>query len=373
MRTSMTGQAKAYGPPPESSGVWRKNTSPAFLRSLGMNSEAIQSLLDYNMSIPSTPWEPYCRYQACLVIRNGWIVGEAYNTSEAQAFPQYLASNGKAFAIALFGLLSQASKESGAGIDIDLESHVYDERWLPEGLPLSDARKALITFEQIFTHGSGILPEERETARDNPESSDFCAYTVGHDQRFGESQPLYYDPGHPEQYTGSAYSSVAFNHLAMVIRALTGLPAHQILEERLLRVIGVESTAYHHYAGWDPPAPGNRWAPCGGLRLSPRDYARFAYLLLREGRWGNRQIVPGTYLQRFTMRSDAANILSNADGGFGSRYPADLFRIAGSGLSMAFMVPSLDLIFLRTSRAPNTLWQEVVTKSLDMLFRALEG
>jgi len=371
MSDETTSGSDTYFPPPESGGGWRKNTGPGFLRELGMDPVLIERLLEYNVGIPSARWEPYCRYQACLVIKNGWIVGEAYNCPETREFKQYLASNGKAFAMALFGTLSQESREGKPRYRVSLDSPLYDQRWLPDGFPLSDPLKASITFEQVFTHSAGILPEDRERERNNPQVKDFVAYTVGHDRRFGEAERLYYPPGHPEDYDGASYSSVAFNHLAMVFRHLTDLPAHRVLEERVLHPIGIESTDYHAYAGWDPPCPGNRWAPCGGLRLTPRDYARFAYLLLKEGTWANRRIVPRAYLRRFTTSTDAPNILSNAGGTFGAEYPADLFRIAGSGLSMAFMVPSHDLIFLRTSRAPNSLWQTVVDTSLDLLFGAL--
>ncbi|NLD43592.1 MAG: serine hydrolase [Chloroflexi bacterium] len=360
-----------YYPPPESRGGWRTNTDPAFLRSLGLDPDGIRALLEWNVAIPAAPWEPYDRYAASLVIKDGWLVGEAYNVPAARTFRQYLASNGKAFSIGLFGLLVEEGAAGRARHAVDLASPLYDRRWLPEGWPLSDPRKAAITFEQVFTHSTGILPEDREQERNNPAVADFVAYTLGHDAAHPEARDLYYDPGHPERYAGSAYSSVAFNHLAMVLPHLTGLPAHRALEERLLAPLGIEAPDYNISPAWNPPGPGNRWAPCGALRLAPRDYARYAYLLLRDGAWQGQSLIPQGYLRRFTRGVDAPNTLSNAAGAFGPQYPRDMFRIAGSGLSMAFMVPSHDLIWLRTSRAPNERRDEVVSRSLEMLFAAL--
>jgi len=368
--TASTAPAEYY-PPPESAGGWRQRTDPAFVRGLGLDPAALAELVAWNVAVPPTRWEPYDRYSASLVIRNGWLVAEAYNVPEARTFRQYLASNGKAFTIGLFGHLLAEGRAGRARHAVALDSAVYDPRWLPEGWPLSDPRKEAIRFEQIFTHASGLLPEDRERERNNPAVRDFVAYTVGHDAAHAEAAPLYYDPGHPERYAGDPYSSVAFNHLAIALPHLTGVPAHCYLEDHLLGPIGIEAPDYHVSPAWNPPGPGNRWATCGALRLTPRDYARFAYLLLREGVWQGRSIIPGEYLRRFTRSTDAPNILSNADGVFGADYPRDMFRISGSGLSMAFMIPSLDLLWLRTSRAPNDRRDEVVRTSLALLFGAL--
>ena len=105
--------------------------------------------------------------------------------------------------------------------------------------------------------------------------------------------------------------------------------------------------------------------------MIPRDYARFAYLLSRDGRWGETQIAPSGWVERFRTSSAYPNVRSNIDGVFGKQYPADMFRIAGSGLNWAFIVPSLDLIALRTGRADNRMWQEVEAKFLKLLFASV--
>ena len=105
--------------------------------------------------------------------------------------------------------------------------------------------------------------------------------------------------------------------------------------------------------------------------MTPRDYARFAYFLLRDGRWKEEQIVPASYIQRFRTSAQYPNIRSNQDGYFGEQYPKDMFRIAGSGLNWAFMVPSLDLIALRTGRASNAIWDEVQQEFLRKAFAAV--
>ena len=67
-----------------------------------------------------------------------------------------------------------------------------------------------------------------------------------------------------------------------------------------------------------------------------------------------------------------ANIRSNCDAIFGKQYPADMFRIAGSGVNIAFIIPSMDLIALRTGRGNNARWEEVESTFLEKLFEAIE-
>lgn len=50
-----------------------------------------------------------------------------------------------------------------------------------------------------------------------------------------------------------------------------------------------------------------------------------------------------------------------------------MFRIAGSGLNWAFIVPSLDLIALRTGRANNAIWADVEREFLEKLFDSIIG
>ena len=80
--------------------------------------------------------------------------------------------------------------------------------------------------------------------------------------------------------------------------------------------------------------------------------------------------MPGEWLRQYRTQPNYANILSNSDGRFGAEYPEDLFRIAGSGMNWAFMIPSLDLIAIRTSRAYLS-WDEHTPLFLQKLFDAL--
>ena len=368
-----------YFPPSESQGGWRKNTAQEFIHSLGVIPERLEEFGQYNLSVPNSNWKPYSDYKGILVIKDGWIIGEWYNNGEAAEFKTYLSSNGKAFALVCFGIMAGDSRDGSIPVKITSKSRLYREEWLPQGFPLSDQRKSEITFEQVFRHTSGLCPERTgdgapvEKGRD--QWTDYIDWIVGHDQNWPQTGQLFFSPGHAEDYDGKeidgdhaiAYSSVAMGHLGIVLQNVYSKPARQFLWERLLEPIGFSGIDYH-----SPPSDSIRWFSAGGLRMTPRDYARFAYFLLNDGKWGSRQIVAGEWNQKFRTSPRYANIRSNCDGIFGEQYPADMFRIAGSGVNIAFIIPSMDLIALRTGRVSNARWKEVENTFLEKLFEAIE-
>ncbi len=363
-----------YFPPPKKNGGWRKNVDPDFVRSLGMDKERLEEFGAYNLSVPNkTNWKPYSEHKGVMVIKNGWIVGEWYEGDKSDTFLQYLASNGKSFAMVCLGIIFEECKKGRLPFKIDLESKVYDPSWLPEGLPLSDPRKSEITFSHIFKHCSGLCPESEEAGR-YQQDKNFSLWVLGKEPKYNETRSLYYEPGRPEQFAGNTYTSIGFQHLGLVIPHLIGKPAHEFLWERFLEPIGFSGIDYFQPAHEWSVGKENakmKWHAAGGLRMTPRDYGRFAYLLLRNGRWEDQQVVPAQWMSRLSTASEYPNFQSNEDGRFGVRYPKDMFRIYGSGLSWAFMVPSLDLIALRTSRADNAHLDEVQKKFLQTLFDAV--
>jgi CubicO group peptidase (beta-lactamase class C family) len=362
-----------YFPPSETDGGWRKTTDAAGIQGLGIDPSKLAAFGAYNMSLP---WESYttgvsgydARNKASLVIKDGWVVGEYYNRSSARSGLYFLASNGKTFAMMLLGRLFQDHSQLGIG----LSSHVYDRRWLPNGFPLSDPRKANITFEHVLRHVSGLIPEIQSPSAASSVLADpdwnFDLFTLGKDRDLPVSAPLYFSPGNPSTYSkGSTYSNVGFNHLSLVFRNVSGLEPSQYLRNKMLDPIGVGRTAYKVSSGMGSYV----WATGGNNLTSARDYARLAYLLLHEGTWGGKQIFPASWIRRFTTVAGYPNISSNANCLWGGQYPKDMYRIIGSGINLAFVVPSLDLVATLNGRTPNSLRDKVTDIFLEKLFASV--
>jgi CubicO group peptidase (beta-lactamase class C family) len=191
---------------------------------------------------------------------------------------------------------------------------------------------------------------------------------VGKDAQWPQSARLAYSPGQPGTYTkGSAYSSVAFNHLSLVFRNVTGKEASVYLRHAILDRVGVGRTAYKLTSGMGD----TKYAAAGNLLLGARDFARVGYLMLHEGNWNGRRIFPAAWLRRFTGSTAYANLRGNRDCRWGAKYPADLYRTTGSGQTWILVVPSLDLLLTFNGRTPASKREEINRVSLERLFKAV--
>jgi hypothetical protein len=88
------------------------------------------------------------------------------------------------------------------------------------------------------------------------------------------------------------YVSIDTHVLGMVMRAAAGRPVADLMEERLIRPLGLETDAYFIADGTGEPFV------LGGLNLTTRDNARFGQMVLA----GGRGIVPERWLLTRTTR-----------------------------------------------------------------------
>jgi CubicO group peptidase (beta-lactamase class C family) len=126
----------------------------------------------------------------------------------------------------------------------------------------------------------------------------------------------------------------------------------QYLDQKLAQPIGWGRWGYatHRASGNLPHTPGE-----GGIALHSTDALRFGYLLLRNGRWGNRQLVPPDYMALMS-RPSAFNPHSpfslqfevNADGHVAGA-PRDTFFKSGAGGFGLYIIPSLDMVIYKMS------------------------
>jgi Beta-lactamase len=361
-----------YFPPAEAEGGWRKRTTAAQVRELGLDAGTLDDLGRYLMS------QPYENYQtgvsgykpsnkAAIVVKDGWIVGEYYNQSGANKALYYLASNGKTLAMLLTGHMMQTYP----GLGLSAGSKLYDRRWLPEGFALTDPDKSTITFEQVFRHQSGIIPEDAHQiasgALQTEATWSFGPFTVGKDAQWPQSARLWYDPGKPGAYNGRTYSSVAFNHFSLIFENVSGKEASEYLKSAILNPIRVGKVGYRLTAGMD----GTRWAAAGNGLMTARDFMRVGYLMLHEGNWSGRRIFPAAWIRRFTGSTAYPNLRTNRDCYWGAKYPADLYRTIGSGQNWVMVVPSLDLLLTYNGRTPASKRAEIDRESLERIFAAV--
>ena len=85
----------------------------------------------------------------------------------------------------------------------------------------------------------------------------------------------------------------------MVIRGATGRTISELMTEKLVHPLGLESEPYYLTDG-DGVA-----FVLGGLNMRTRDYARFGQMIANGGRWADQQVVPANWVRESTSASAA--------------------------------------------------------------------
>jgi CubicO group peptidase (beta-lactamase class C family) len=153
------------------------------------------------------------------------------------------------------------------------------------------------------------------------------------------------------------YNDVRINRFALSLLRVFGTPVPEVFREQVMEPIGASNSwkwvPYHNsYVEIDgrrmaSVSGGTRWG--GGVWIDAWDMARFGYLWLREGRWGDAQIVPPDYV--------AAALAPSAHGpdyGYlfwlnfqGKNYPGlptSCFGAKGAGSNSITICPEQDLL-----------------------------
>jgi hypothetical protein len=137
-----------------------------------------------------------------------------------------------------------------------------------------------------------------------------------------------------------------------MVERVTGRGLPELLAERLFEPLGVE------HAEWDRLASGAAFG-FHGLHLTTEAVAAFGELLLRGGRWGDRQLVPRDWVQLATRRHVDTPQLEDGSGnpdflhGYGYQFwmARDGYFGNGSFGQQCMVVPSHDLVVVVTAAA----------------------
>lgn len=339
--------AQDYYPPPDTKGGWRNLDDPAKIRKVaGIDTRKLDDAFEY---IQQTS-----QHGGLLVVRHGWLVYERYfGRGNREALPE-LASCGKAFTSIAVGIML---KEKAELIPHGLDEKVFTPKYMPaEIFPLDDPRKADITLGQLLSMSAGIrgtnpvyVNGKKETWEKPAEDNGPYSTTDG----FALHQSLWCAPGACYSYATSA------PHLASIIlRRLTGMEMEDYMRLRLTEPLGFGTWGYAMYrprlkGGID--AEGRMFHTPGGGSNAVRstDVLRFAYLLLHEGKWGGKQIVPADFVRKCGKiatynphYTHSFNFNVNEDGHV-TGAPRDAFWKGGSGGYSIYVVPSLDMVIYK--------------------------
>ena len=328
-----------YFPPPDSDGGWRTLKDPSEARKLaGMDVHRLDQAFEYA--------QRSSQHGGLLVVRHGWLVYERYYGKGNREANPAMASVGKAYTSIACGIML---KEKHDQIPEGLDQKVFTEKYLPEAFPLSDPSKADITLGQLLSMSSGMHGDGNNPGFVHGEPTKVPPAPPADpalDQDLKAVRvPLWTSPG-----GGYAYCSDSPHVATMVLRHLTGTEMEQYLDERLAKPMGWGRWTYARHRGDRtlPHTPGG-----GDIAVHSTDAMRFAYLLLHDGRWGDKQLVPADYVKAcgkpspYNPHSPFGLMFEvNADGHVAGA-PKDAFFKSGAGGFGIYVIPSLDMVIYK--------------------------
>lgn len=161
-----------------------------------------------------------------------------------------------------------------------------------------------------------------------------------------------------EPGTRYEYNDVRVNLLALAALNVWRDPLPRVLREHLMDPIGASPT--WRWTGYDTSwvlldgewvqsvSGGAHWG--GGMFISARDMARFGLLHLRQGKWGDRQILSEEWLEAAVVPGEVnpgygfMNYFLNVDGRNLSNASEGSHHHAGAGSNIIYVDPEHDLV-----------------------------
>lgn len=217
----------------------------------------------------------YPRLHCLLIVRHGALVLEEYFNGWRRDRLHMLQSVSKSFTSALVGMAIARGEFKG------VDERILDFFPDVEDIANLDERKKSIRLEDLLTMRSGT--DYHEQGDDSPHHK-LNRLPHGWD-RFYLDRPMLRQPG-----TTFQYDSGGVILMSGMLKNRTGSHADVFAERHLFPPLGIDRFFWIKNREGHPHTG-------GGLGLRARDTAKFGLLYLRNGRWGDRQIVPAEWVQ----------------------------------------------------------------------------
>ncbi|HUU45778.1 MAG TPA: serine hydrolase [Acidobacteriota bacterium] len=311
---------------------------------VGIDSDRLIAVYEYAAN-------PEINTEGLVIVRDGYIVGEAYFRGYDKDERHYSYSVAKSFTSALVGIAIAEGYLDG------VEEPVY--QFYPEWqTPETPALKKDITITHLLTMTSGIQWDE----------SDYYSGTIPNDAYIMHQQadmigyvlnkPMAHPPG-----TRWNYSTGNSQLLSGVFESAAGQTAYEFALDHLLEPIGLTAI------GWDQDAAGHTHTG-SGIHATAREYAKFGYLYLMDGAWDGRQVVPQEWIEESRQPVSAGVPWYGyhwwrkpaLDGHAGSIVPDDIMIAWGIYTQQVFVIPGERMVIARIGNdasPDNDAWDEV--------------
>jgi CubicO group peptidase (beta-lactamase class C family) len=224
-----------------------------------------------------------------LVVKDEKLVFEEYFTGMDECLGRPLGEV-KFHRDQLHDLRSMTKSVSSAVLGIALSKkpdrgvHTTLAEWFPEHRKLLSSAKENITLQQVLTMTGGFEWDESLPYND-PDNSAIKMMRSGDPLRYLFNQPMAKEPG-----THFEYCAGLSLLMGPIVEQITGKSIDRYAQEVLFGPLQIQSYEWHRY-------PGGLLHTSAGLRLRPRDMAKFGLLYLTGGHWRGRSILPKEWIK----------------------------------------------------------------------------
>lgn len=275
-----------------------------------------------------------------LLIKDGKLIFEEYFYGYNREKLHFLASVSKSITSLLIGIAIDQN------ITADVETKVYEFFPEYEGTKWID-QKYPITLKHILTMAAGLDWDATRYSRRDPRHTTHQMYDSGDPIGFVFGRNVIAAPG-GKFYYNSGLTIL----LGGIVKNTAGLYIDEFAGQYLFAPMGISD--FH----WDKFQDGNVQTD-GGLHLRPRDMAKIGYMMLKGGKWKDRQIVSREWVAESSKKHiDALGI------GYGYQWwigktktnnqTIKVLFASGHGGQKIFIMPQLDLVAVFTSRVFNS-------------------
>lgn len=327
---------------------------------VGMNSEGLSVAIHYAAT-------PGFNTDGLVVIRKGYIVGEAYWGDFKRESLHVSHSMAKSFTSALVGIA--IDKGLIPGIDVKLCEY-YDEWDCGDNEDL----RSHITLRHALTLTTGLEWHEDWSKWDFATNDALKMGSSGHFSTYMAERKGLHEPG--EYFL---YSTGDPMLLSRVIQEATGMTAFDFARQNLFEPLNISNVEWEHdLDGYTATA----W----GLHTTMQEFAKFGYLFLNKGRWEDHQIVSAPWVVQSTQTDDSVDMwaaygfLWHVNLPYNLKFsqsslatdaiPADSYMAAGVLGQNIIIIPSQDLVVVRL--ANQTQGRMDLVKFLTMVLAAIE-
>lgn len=299
---------------------WRSSTP----EEQGMDSAVLAGMFEHIA-------KQHLNLRSVLIVRNGYLVTEAYFQPYIADTPHTIESITKSVIDALIGIAIDQKYIKDA--NQTLLSYYPPEKHINN----LDANKQAIKLKDMLSLTAGFY------CNDAPSSNNRTMTQSGNWVAFMLDSPMAAAPG-----TTFNYCSGAAHMLSDVLQRSVKMSAREYANEQLFKPLGIAAVPPERW-GTDPQG-----VSLGGfgLYLTPRDVAKLGLLYLNNGRWADKQIVPADWVAASTTQ----HAIKEDGTGYGylwTVYPAE-GRYAALGLAgqQLHVLPKQNLVVVFTSGLP---------------------